>query len=46
MLFMLDFLERSNLAEAPRDRITDIECLVARRSAQAGVDLIRTGGDS
>ena len=42
---MIDFVERAKLAEALLDRITDIECFVARRSAQAGVDLIRTGDD-
>ena len=42
---MLDFFDQPMMAEALLDRVTTIECFVARRSAEAGVDLIRTGDD-
>lgn len=42
---MLDFFERPHLADALLDRVTDIQCFVTRRFAEAGVDLIRTGDD-
>jgi len=42
---MLDFYERPDLAEALLDRVAEVACIVARRFAEAGVDLVRTGDD-
>jgi len=42
---LLDMLERPHLAEALLDRVTDVACFSARRFAEAGADLIRTGDD-
>ena len=42
---MLDFLDHPALADALLDRVADSQCFIARRSAEAGVDLVRTGDD-
>lgn len=43
--FLMDLSANHKLAEALLDRVTDLECFVVRRFAEAGVDLIRTGDD-
>jgi uroporphyrinogen decarboxylase len=42
---MMDFYDHPALAEALLDRVTEIGCLIHRRYAEAGVDLVRTGDD-
>jgi len=42
---MLDFFDHPALADALLDRVADSQCFIARRSADAGVDLVRTGDD-
>ncbi|MDI7274647.1 MAG: uroporphyrinogen decarboxylase family protein [Anaerolineae bacterium] len=42
---LLDMYERPELAERLLDRVTELDCFVVRRYAEAGVDLVRTGDD-
>ncbi|MCL6431433.1 MAG: uroporphyrinogen decarboxylase family protein [Anaerolineae bacterium] len=42
---LVDMYERPELAERLLDRVTQVCCFVARRYAEAGVDLLRTGDD-
>ncbi|MBI2939372.1 MAG: hypothetical protein HYY04_02955 [Chloroflexi bacterium] len=42
---MLDFSDNPDFAAALLDRIADIRCFMARRYAEAGVDVLRLGDD-
>lgn len=42
---MCDFLLNESLADSLLDRITDIRVAMARRYAESGVDILRTGDD-